>query len=242
MHFFGGLLCFAGAVAGPGASIAHQSSQSPKAATLLVTVTLADAGGKVHPVAGHVMRLDTEPSTGSPQRVVIDADGRAELTLPGGSYVLESARPAELHGRTYRWAARFELRAGGTVSLNLTAENAIADTLSKDLGPDPMLTEWNGTYAGYPATLSLDRLQGPAYRGTLYLVTKKGAPSTEVNVELRVNGEDVGIQEVGAVRLSGVRFWYLGSGTGKLEGNMREMSGTGKNSEGNKFKWSFARK
>jgi hypothetical protein len=242
MRFSGVRLCLAGLIVASGVSAARQANQTQKPATLRITVTLVAAQKIVQPVAGHVMHLTTEPATGAPQRVVIDADGRAEMTLPAGSYVLQSVRPVELQGKSYRWATQFELKAGDTVSLDFTGENATAAAPSKAAGLDPMLTEWNGTYAGYPATLSLERLQGPAYRGTLYVVTKKGAPSTEVNIELRVSGDNVSILEVGAVRLTGVRFWYLGSGTGKIEGNLREMSGTGKNSEGNKFKWSFARK
>jgi hypothetical protein len=213
-----------------------------KSGTLRISVALLDADRKARPVAGHVLRLETVPPGGTPQRIVIDADGRAEITIAAGSYVLQSERPVELQGRTYRWTQPVELKAGATETLNLSGENAITGTPPKEIGPDPMLAEWDGSYNGFSATLSLDRLEGPAYRGTLYIVTKKGAASTEINVELRLRGADVAIQEVGAVRLSGIRFWYLGSGTGKLSANGREMSGIGKDAAGNKYKWSFERK
>ena len=45
--------------------------------------------------------------------------------------------------------------------------------------------------------------------GTLYVVTRKGAASTEISVELRLNGADVTIQEKGALRLSGIKFWCV---------------------------------
>ena len=64
------------------------------ASILRVRVALRDASQVLVPVARHVLLVTDNPSTREPRRVVTGADGTATLTLPPGSYTVESDRPA----------------------------------------------------------------------------------------------------------------------------------------------------
>lgn len=220
------------------------AAQSPRPATLRLRVTLVDSESNTRPVARHVMNLNDVPSRGTPRRVDLDFEGRAELSVPAGKYVLQSERPVEFQGRTYRWAVPIELKAGETKALDLTGDHATVEAAASGPGGSApgVFGDWNGKYAGLAATLTIERLERQVYHGTLFVVAKRGAASTEVEVEVTLTGSEVQIKETKVARLGAVGEWNLGTSAGKLSANAREMSGGGKDSAGTPYKWSFARK
>lgn len=244
MRVFAALVCAAAVAAGSAVGAAPDREQTPRPATLRIRAVLIDADLNQKPVARHVLILDDAPSKGAAQRIVLDFDGRAEVSAPAGRYILQSERPVEFQGKTYKWRMPLDLTAGQTLPLDLAGDNA---TVEAPAAPPPTTTspfagDWSGSYANLPATLTLERLDAQSYRGTLYVVARKGSPSTEVEVEVSLNGAEVAIKEVKVPNYGAVREWNLGSSTGKLAANSREMSGSGKDSAGTAFKWSFTRK
>src|SRR3977135_3751851 len=57
--------------------------------TLHVTVTLADATGKITPVARHALLISDEPPTKEPRRILTTLAGTADITLRPGGYAAE---------------------------------------------------------------------------------------------------------------------------------------------------------
>ena len=248
MRVLAAFVCAAGIAAGSAVAAAADRDQTPRPATLRIRAVLVDSDLNLKPVARHVMVLDDTPSKGAAQRIVLDFDGRAEVSVPPGRYILQSERPVEFQGKTYRWRMPLDLQAGETRGLDLAGDNATVEAppvtkpTAAPTGAGSFVGDWSGSYAGLPATLTLDRLDAQTYRGTLFVVARKGSPSTELEVEVGVNGAEVTIKEVKVANLGAVREWNLGSSAGKLDANAREMSGSGKDSRGTSFKWSFTRK
>jgi hypothetical protein len=244
MRVWAAVICVAGVVAGPGGAAAGGPEQAQRPATLRVRAVLIDGQSNRRPVARHVMHLDEVPSKATPQRVDLDFEGLAELSLPAGKYLLQSERAVEFQGRTYRWRVPVDLKSGETVVLELTGDNATVEASGQAPGGETVgfFGDWNGKYAGLTATLSIDRRESRVYHGTLYVVAKRGAPSTEVQVEVTLNGRDVVITEMKVTRLGAVREWNLGTSSGTLSADSRDMSGGGKDSAGTPYTWSFARK
>jgi hypothetical protein len=99
---------------------------------------------------------------------------------------------------------------------------------------------WQGTYAGAPAQLTIDRQDGPVFTGVLTLTTASGKEPSEVQIEARVSGQTVDLREVKLVKLGAARGWSLGSGSGTVQPN-GQMSGTGKDGS-HSYQWSFTRR
>jgi hypothetical protein len=99
---------------------------------------------------------------------------------------------------------------------------------------------WQGTYAGAPAQLTIDRQDGPVFTGVLTLTTASGKEPSEVQIEARVSGQTVDLREVKLVKLGAARGWSLGSGSGTVQPN-GQLSGTGKDSS-HSYQWSFTRR
>lgn len=99
---------------------------------------------------------------------------------------------------------------------------------------------WQGTYAGAPAQLTIDRQDGPVFTGVLTLTTASGKEPSEVQIEARVSGQTVDFREVKLVKLGAARGWSLGSGSGTVQPN-GQFIGTGKDSS-HSYQWSFTRR
>jgi hypothetical protein len=99
---------------------------------------------------------------------------------------------------------------------------------------------WQGTYAGAPAQLTIDRQDGPVFTGVLTLTTASGKEPSEVQIEARVSGQTVDLREVKLVKLGAARSWSLGSGSGTVQPN-GQLSGTGKDGS-HSYQWSFTRR
>jgi len=60
----------------------------------------------------------------APWRVTTDLDGRAEVSLPAGQYVLGVEKPISVGGTIYTWTVPVALAAGGSVAVELSNDNA----------------------------------------------------------------------------------------------------------------------
>ena len=92
--------------------------------TLHITVTLADASGRVTPVARHALLISEEPPTTAPRRIFTTLAGTADVSLRPGRYAVESDKPVALEGKSYEWSQRIDIVAGRNATLELTAKNA----------------------------------------------------------------------------------------------------------------------
>jgi len=94
-------------VAGPSSPAASAQALS----TLHVTVTLADATGKITPVARHALLISDEPPTKEPRRILTTLAGTADITLRPGRYAVESDQPVAFEGKRYEWSQRIDVVA-----------------------------------------------------------------------------------------------------------------------------------
>lgn len=105
-----------------GASLIAQAS-----ATLRVSVLLIDADLNVKPVPRHALTVKRADGKGDATRLVMGFDGRAEIRLEPGSYILESERPVEFQGHSYRWRYSVTVRPTGITAAELSVDNAIEE-------------------------------------------------------------------------------------------------------------------
>jgi S1-C subfamily serine protease len=92
--------------------------------TLHITVTLADATGKMTSVARHALLISEEPPNTAPRRIFTTLAGTADVSLRPGRYAVESDQPVAFEGKSYEWSQRVDIVAGRDATLELTADNA----------------------------------------------------------------------------------------------------------------------
>ena len=145
---------------------------------LHVTVVLIDAGRGTTPVPRHALLISDNPATAAPRRVLTALDGTVSVTLRPGNYTVESDRPAVFHGKAYQWTQIVDIVAGGTVRLELTADNAEVETATAatttstapvESDPSFLLTDWQD---------SVVALWTPTTRASGFLVDARGLVAT----------------------------------------------------------------
>ena len=117
--------------------------------TLHITVTLADATGKITPVARHALLISDEPPTTAPRRILTTLAGTADVSLRPGRYAVESDQPVTFEGKSYEWTQRVDV-VGPDTTLALTAGNASIDTSTaaatsatpSDTDPSFLAAQW----------------------------------------------------------------------------------------------------
>lgn len=114
--------------------MAHSAAAAGAQTVLRIRVTLRDGAQATVPVARHVLLVSDNPATREPRRIVTGADGTVNVTLPSGSYTVESDRPVMFLGAGYQWTQFVEVM-GGQATLELNAANAEAVPLT-DVPPD----------------------------------------------------------------------------------------------------------
>ena len=97
---------------------------------LRISVVLTDAEGNATPVPRAQLLISDNPATREPRRVRTGADGTLQISLPAGSYTVESDLPVTLGGRGFSWTQTLDVPAGRETVLTLTAANAetVTDT------------------------------------------------------------------------------------------------------------------
>lgn len=94
-----------------------------------IEVVAALVGGSldVRPAAKHRLLIRSEGASETAPSVSAFStgfDGRASVELPPGRYLLVSETPLSFEGATFSWAVPFEIRAGSTLTLELSNDNA----------------------------------------------------------------------------------------------------------------------
>ena len=131
--------------------VINSPAASPQALpTLHITVTLADATGKITSVARHALLISEEPPSTAPRRIFTTLTGTADVSLRPGRYVVESDQPVAFDGKRYEWSQRVDIVAGRDATLELTADNASVDTgtaaatsaTPSDTDPSFLASQW----------------------------------------------------------------------------------------------------
>lgn len=100
-----------------------------------VKVALVDRDLNVKPVPKQVLLVqklgaDGAPDTSAPaQELTTSFDGAATLALAPGSYRISAQKPVEFDGKSYQWAAKFQLAEGQDASVELSNDNATVSLL-----------------------------------------------------------------------------------------------------------------
>lgn len=138
---------------------------------------------------------------------------------------------------TYKWSFTRQAAAGNTPAPS-AAPGPPRSAAAGDLSGT-----WEGTYAGNPAelTLMITGGSGAFFTGTLRVTTSRGKAPTELSVEVLLKGDAVSLRETRVVAKGATSKWNLGSATGILQPDSRQMSGSGRDSGGS-YKWSLTKK
>ena len=138
-------------------SVLGSSAASAQALSKLhITVTFADATGRITPVASHALLISDEPPSAPPRRIFTTPAGTADVSLTPGRYAVESDRPVLFEGKRYEWSRRVDIVAGRDATLALTADNAsvdagtAAETSPTPSGTDPsvLASQWQESVVG----------------------------------------------------------------------------------------------
>ena len=185
-------------VAGLMALAALMSIQAPAArgqqpGVLLVTVIVATGDGS--PPAGrrHVLLVSDNPPSRSPWRLVTALDGTGKISLPPGNYTIESEQPLVAQGRAFEWRQNVDVPAAGTVTVNLTVDNAeVAEAPAASATPDApakvdqwdLLVRWQDSVVALwtPTTHASGMVIAPA--GLIATNERIVGAATQVEVQL----------------------------------------------------------
>ena len=149
--------------------------------TLHITVTLADATGKITPVARHALLISEEPPSTAPRRIFTTLAGTADVSLRPGRYAVESDQPVAFEGKSYEWSQRIDIVAGRDATLALTADNASVGTgtaaatsaTPSDTDPSFLASQWQD---------SVVALWTPTQHASGFLVDARGLIVTNQRV------------------------------------------------------------
>lgn len=146
---------------------------------LRISVVIVDLDGGAVPVPRAQLLISDNPSSREPWRVRTGADGSAEITLPAGSYTVESDVPVALGGRSFSWIETLDVPAGRETLLELTAANAAVDAADAAAGPAPAaVTHADGAVVLGRWQRSLAEIWTPARHATGFVVDARGLIAT----------------------------------------------------------------
>ena len=157
----------------------------------------ADVDGQPRPAPRHALLVSDEPPSRAPWRIVTAADGTGRVTLPPGSYVVESEAPLIVQGRAYEWRQTFEILAGQEARVDLTAATAEVSA------PAPSAPGSAAPAAGTDAwdlLVTWEQSVVPIWTPTMYASAVVVAPGVLATAQAALGGAtDVDVQ-VGATR------------------------------------------
>jgi S1-C subfamily serine protease len=168
------------------------------AGRLVVAIVLDDGS---RPLPRHALLISDNPPSSAPRRVRTGTDGTVSLSLPPGSYTIESEAPLAVEGRSYQWMQIVDVAAGRDVRLELTAANAEAFDAATAAPPAPpgmddqastLLAAWQD---------SVVAIWSPTARGTAFLVDARGVLVT--NEHTVRSSSSVEVQLAAAVKIPG---------------------------------------
>lgn len=116
-------------------SLPVHSQSSPN---VVIKVTVVDDGLNLKsvPKFGLIVRPAGEPA-GRDIKISTSTEGRADVFLSPGSYVVVSEKPLSFLSRSFKWEYAFSVENGRTSTIELSSDNAkIADTAGPASGRD----------------------------------------------------------------------------------------------------------
>lgn len=144
--------------------------------TIRFLVMLVDSDLNIKPVPRHVLIIRSSRSSEA-VRVVTSLDGKAEVLIDPGDYVIESERAVDFQGKSYRWSRRVTVRPSETLNLEFSIDNATIDALPqtpKQAADLPSLfKQWQN---------SVVTVWGETGRGTGFLIDSRGLVATNQHV------------------------------------------------------------
>jgi S1-C subfamily serine protease len=147
---------------------------------LRVKVTLLDEAKALMPVARHALLVSDNPATREPRRILTSADGTAALTLPPGSYTVESDRAVAFLGQAYQWTQTVDVAAGRDTTLELTAGNAeVAPLPASPSGPGAPARDELFPVANWVP--SVVEIWSPTARASGFVIDARGLIATDRN-------------------------------------------------------------
>lgn len=152
----------------PKASLAGPSSaRAGRTGSVVLSVALVDRDMRVRPVPLHAMML-VGPA---PDTVFIrtSVDGSAVVSMPPGTYLLESRSKATFEGQSFRWSLPLTIAAGKTLKLALSNDNATTEAATPGA-----IVETAPAERIDPATALYARLKGSVFRVEAGLVHGTG--------------------------------------------------------------------
>ena len=163
---------------------------------LRVKVLLVDADLNVKPVPKHVLLISGRPSAGEPRRLVMAMDGSAETNLPPGDYILESEKPVDFQGKSYRWKQPLSIRPGVDSVLELSVDNATIESSTAKL---PTVADLPSLFREWQD--SVVTVWSDTGHGSGFLIDQRGFIATNQHVVGR--GDSVQVQLSAAVKVPG---------------------------------------
>ena len=162
--------------------------------TLRVTVSVLDAGQQLTPIPRHALLISDNPPTRAPRRLLTGADGTAVITLPAGSYTIESDRPLAFQGRAYQWMHTLDVVAGGETAFAFTAANAEVSALeavassgagpARPIDPEDTLLPWQASVLGLWTPIAPASGTVVDARGLIVTSQRVLGPATSVAVQV----------------------------------------------------------
>lgn len=173
----------------PAAAPAKPPAVSQSQASLNVIAILVDTDLNLKPVPRHALVL--RPASGDGQRIVTGLDGKSSISVAPGDYLLESERPVDFQGKSYRWKVAVSLKAATTSSVELSVDNASVEALANTTAGagasdlPALFRRWQG---------SVVTVWSETGRGTGFVIDKRGLILTNQHV--------VGVSEYAAIQFT----------------------------------------
>jgi len=145
---------------------------------LHIKVVVVDANRTITPVPRHVLLISDNPSTAPPRQIVTKIDGTADVRLRPGNYTVESDRPVVFHGRAYQWTKNVDIVAGRDAVLELTAENADAESASSAAGSSASPLESDSAFLLPQWQDSVVAIWTPDRRASGFVIDARGLIAT----------------------------------------------------------------
>jgi S1-C subfamily serine protease len=158
------------------ACAAGSSAQAP--GVLHIGVTVLDAAQTPSPVPRHALLISDNPATREPRRILTGADGTVKVTLPPGSYTVESDRAFVFLGQAYQWTQMVDVMAGRDTALELTAANAEIVPFTESPGTSPATTGGDPALTASRWQQSIVAVWSPTARASGFLIDGRGLIAT----------------------------------------------------------------
>jgi S1-C subfamily serine protease len=153
---------------------------------LRVRILLIDSDLNVKPVPKHVVLITPRSPAAEPRRFVMGMDGTADTSLPPGDYVVQSEKPVEFQGKSYRWTQSFTMKSGVDTLLELSVDNATIESntprLSAAADLPSLFRDWQN---------SVVTVWSDTGHGSGFLIDRKGLVATNQHVVGRADSVQV---------------------------------------------------